>query len=138
MPIFFKPTLLSQQISQSSNSVEIFDFFFEHIGLIEENCKYKIVQIDGPLITFECYENKEIASVLEVDRLCSESICYYKTGLTSTLPYHLGLPPAAVTKQSCIHHGDAQCRYVINTEFLDHSWKTQRKKYGNLRVMLPS
>lgn len=110
-----KDSVIGKILSEMPNARTAYDFFFNDcLKLLERNCKYQLTQITQNALTLEYVTNLDVAAESGVRHLGNQHVCQLKTGFIATIPQYLGLPPAHITKTSCVHNGDPVCTMQID------------------------
>jgi hypothetical protein len=108
-------TIVGNVFSSCRGPDEIYERFFgDMMKFFELNCEYFIVKVDNERCVIDVLSRSEVAEALRVKHLGNVETCAFKAGIFSSLTGFLGMPFAGIRELSCVHRGDASCRYELN------------------------
>jgi hypothetical protein len=90
-------------------ATEIFNKYYDR------NTTYRLVKITPTRVVLDAIPNPEACEALKETRPGSRLVCLNKAGAFASLSGYRRLPFAAVRETSCIHRGDAVCRFEIDS-----------------------
>ncbi len=125
-PVGNRATLIGVSLSAARSLRETYEMLFD--GLIrhfEQNTKYTIERLDDQGCTIEVISYPYVAEALGVRHLGNQSLCQLKAGFLASVPLYQDLPLAHVDETSCVHRGDATCRYELTFSELPSGGSTQ-------------
>ncbi len=88
----------------------------------DRNLDYRLTKLTADTCIVEANFTQELQDALKQKKLGNSHVCSIRAGSFSSLTGYLNLPFSTVVEESCIHRGDACCRYRISFKKAQHQY----------------
>lgn len=112
-----KNSPISTALASCRSVEEIYEKFLDQeVRYHEKNHFYRYELTRQSQIIVESKQSAEVGELLKNPLYGSDEVCTFKAGVISAIPQYIGGQNLPVKKLTCIHHGHATCRWLVNTE----------------------
>ena len=111
----FKKSTLTSSLPLKKHSKDLYGTFFSELtSIVEKNQDYKIISKNTRRMILSHKIKDETKELLNIDSYGGPSMCEHIRGWFSAFMQFNSPDDAKVTKLSCVHQGDEDCRYEID------------------------